>query len=252
MIRNFSGSGVTWQSHVFENLACGFGFGSRQLPFIAVDRLSATQHQIDVRRFRSDIHNRMARKSVLLSESSPAHELEAAHLFKLGAAAGNSDCQFSLGVLTAIGRGTPKDLILSAALLRASARSGHPAAANLYGLCLKSGSGVNPSPEKAARMFRVAAEAGYNEGMFSYGKALLKGFGVPQNPTIAYSWFEKAAETGHAKSMFFAAFLLKNGMGVQENQERAIQFIAQAKAESASPEVEGNQIRPIDQLEHVA
>jgi hypothetical protein len=251
MLRNLGRLGSACPSHVFEHLACGFGFGSRQLRFVELDRLPAFQHQVDVRRFRSDIHNRLAREAVLLSESSPTHEVEAVRLFKLGSDAGNADSQFSLGVLTGIGRGSPKDLVLSASLLRTAARSGHPAAANLYGMCLKSGLGVEPSPEKATRMFRVAAEAGLSEGMFSYAKALLKGFGVPQNPKTAYSWFEKAAENGHAKSMFFAAFLLSNGMGVQENQERAIQFVARAKAESTAPEVEGSRIQSLDQLEHL-
>jgi TPR repeat protein len=172
-------------------------FGSRATPFLKMDRLAYFQRKGDTKRFQAEMHCRQGRKAFLgLSGKGFPDFSEAVKYYRLGAAAGNANAEFHLGVMAYLGRGMLRDVSFGVKCFRLAANKGHPLARFCYGTCLHHGEGVKQNLTAAVRQMRLAAESGYKEAVFHYGWYLLIGLGVKSDQEAAYRCFERAVNLG--------------------------------------------------------
>jgi TPR repeat protein len=220
-LANFSSSSL------FATPPTGLSFGSRYSPFLHIDRLSSLQHSADTRACTAALLDRLGQQSMLRPDSDFS---EAAHFFKLSAAAGNADAQCALGILHHAGLGVERDAMRGTDYLRRAAVAGHPRAKYCFGLCLRSGLGVRPDLGRAMVQLRTAAEAGYDEAMFAYGCSLLGGIGVERDEKTAFSLFQKGAQQGHTPSILWQGVCLHDGLGVEKDRARAVSLFREASS----------------------
>jgi len=160
--------------------------------------------------------------------SDPA---EAARWLKLGAAQGDRQAIFALGLAELKGDGVPKDHAGAQALFQKAASQNHPGALyNLGIMALENESGVAPDFRKAAGYFKQAAELGDPDGAYGLGILYRNGTGVEKSDKEAAEWIGRAADEENVPAEVEYAIMLFNGIGVDKDESAAARLFLKAAA----------------------
>jgi hypothetical protein len=107
-------------------------------------------------------------------------------------------------------------------LWSAGAATGDPEAVFDLGLLYDLGDGVAENAMTAFGFYRRAGEAGLATGQFNVGVMYDSGRGVAQNEAEAAIWYARAAAQGHTRAAFNLGQLYETGTGVPLNTDVAI------------------------------
>ena len=106
--------------------------------------------------------------------------------------------------------------------LRPLAQKGDAKAQSDLGLMYAMGRGVPQNLVEAEKWFRKAAEQGFAEAQYNLGLIYFKGQGgVPRNYTEAMKWFRKSSDQGYAKAQYGLGVMYLQGLGVYRNYVQA-------------------------------
>ena len=105
--------------------------------------------------------------------------------------------------------------------LRPLAQKGDAGAQSSLGLMYAMGRGVPQNLVEAGKWFRKAAEQGFAEAQYNLGLIYVKGLGVPQSNTEAMKWFRKSSDQGYAKAQYGLGAMYLQGLGVPKNLVQA-------------------------------
>ena len=120
----------------------------------------------------------------------------------IGAALGDPEAQYNLGVDFFRGECVPKDLSRSAIMWRKAAASGNVSAHNNLGWLTFHGNGVPQDESEGLRLWRFAAERGHAESQSHLAWAYLKGRGVKRDLIVAYAWAHTSLASSRIKPEF--------------------------------------------------
>jgi TPR repeat protein len=201
----------------------GFALGSRLSPFLGVHRLSTLQHTADTTSLEGAMYGRIGLN--MLPDNVP----DALRCFERGAAIGNVDCAFGLGML-----GAPE----GGAALKFAAKNGHAPAQFFYGRILVEENDCT----SAMRQLRMSAESGFDRAMFTYACFLLHSAGWKRDAKTAFVMFRKAAQQGHLLAMMGEGMCLHNGFGVERNSDEATKLFQKAEAHGVAKAAEALKI----------
>jgi len=117
---------------------------------------------------------------------------EAVAKLEAGAAAGDGQAYFNLGIMHAAGHGTPVDLARAAEYYRQGAERGSVLAAYQIAQCYKKGTGVAQDYEAAARWYLYSATRGNYRAGNQLAILYIEGKGVKRDLIEALAWFYPA------------------------------------------------------------
>ena len=160
----------------------------------------------------------------------PKDHDQAAHWFRLAAAADLPAGEAALGYLHEQGLGVGQDFAQALSWYRKAAKDNHAWAQYRLGLMYRDGRGVSRDPVRAATFLSAAAEQGDMAGQFHLGEMYENGWGVPQDPTVAATWYRKAAEQSHQRAEYNLASLFRDGRGVPRDPEQAALWFERSAA----------------------
>ncbi len=125
---------------------------------------------------------------------------------------GEPRARVDLGVLTAKGKGGPKDLAGGERMLAQVARE-HPELSLLVGVMVSdlAEDGLPDANAKGKAYIRRGAELGDLGAMMQMGHDYENGWGVAKNGKEAAWWYGRAAEKGDGHAMFYLGILLRTG-----------------------------------------
>lgn len=109
--------------------------------------------------------------------------------YEAGAARGEAEAEYMLGVVHQQGLGPRADAAKAVEWFRRAADHGHGRARTTLGALYQSGEGVPKDLAEAARWYRLAAEGGQADAQFNLGNLLRDGSGVARDPVEALKWF---------------------------------------------------------------
>lgn len=117
---------------------------------------------------------------------------EALAKLEAGAAAGDAQAYFNLGIMHAAGHGIPVDLARAAEYYRQGAERGNVLAAYQVAQCYKKGAGVAQDYEAAARWYLYSATRGNYRAGNQLAILHIEGKGVKRDLIEALAWFYPA------------------------------------------------------------
>lgn len=147
-------------------------------------------------------------------------QAEAAAQYRIAADAGHPEAQYKLGLLTATGKGVPKNKVEAFKLMRMSAEQGHAPAQDLLGTWYLAGTIAPQNSAEAARWFGKAAAQKDAAAMYYLGAMYARGEGVEKDHNTALGWFRQAAASGFPVP---AEYLTMAGMAVLEKRAQGSQ-----------------------------
>jgi TPR repeat protein len=150
--------------------------------------------------------------------------------FRQKADAGDSNAQFSLGVMYNTGRGGLWDKAKAVFWFRKAADQGHADAQSYLGHIYEYGL-VEDAPKdygEAAKWYLKAAEQSEVHAQFSLGEMYELGQGVQQDIAEALKWYRKAANLGLSRARYRLGLMYELGQGVQQDDAEAVTWIRQA------------------------
>ena len=116
---------------------------------------------------------------------------------------GDTDAQYSLGVMYDNGTDVPEDKTEAVRWYRMAAEQGHADAQYFLGARYARGEGVLEDDAEAVRWYRMAAEQGHADAQYFLGARYARGEGVLEDDAEAVLWYRLAAEGGHAEAQYF-------------------------------------------------
>lgn len=122
---------------------------------------------------------------------------KAFRLFQRLAKEGDAEAQHNLAMLYRAGKGTEKNLELSALWFRKAADQGIADAQYYLGHMYASGEGLEQNTQYAFIWYRMAAENGQGMAQINLGVMYANGVGTAQDVEQAYLWFHVAAAQGY-------------------------------------------------------
>lgn len=146
------------------------------------------------------------------------------------ALAGDSEAQFHLGLMHALGRGVVADGDKALQWYERAAQGGHPKAqVNLALLLLDAATPARPEALVRARdWLERAARQGDPRAAHHLGLIHYRGHGVPRDYGVARRWWQDAAAGGDLASAFNLGLLYQRGRGVERDAETAVRWWRQA------------------------
>jgi len=114
-----------------------------------------------------------------------------------GAARGEAEALYQLGVCYDTGKGVPQSYDRAAGLYQQTAAKGHAGAQLNLGVRYYKGQGVPQSYERAAELYTQAAAQGHSYAQASLGNLYYNGLGVPRDDARAVALFKQAAAGGN-------------------------------------------------------
>jgi len=162
-----------------------------------------------------------------------------------GAAQGDSDAAYDLGVLYLLGsraeRGGPEqDEARGLDLLRPLAENGDARAQWRLGRAYEFGNGVARDADQAYIWYRAAADQGLIHVMQPLGRMYLDGRGAPQDAATAYDLFRQGAEAGNLRAKIALARLYQDAERAPVyDPSRAVHWFRQAAQQDDSNGVRG-------------
>lgn len=150
--------------------------------------------------------------------------LAAMRAFEAGAAAGDAQALYNLGVAHAEGRAVPRDAARAVDLYRRAAEGGSVLAAFNLAQAYRKGDGTATDPAEAARWYAYGAKRGDYRAGNELGILYIEGKGVPRDPVEGMAWIYPAThatimDQGAMANAMQAAGMLSREQ-VQEAQER--------------------------------
>jgi len=132
-------------------------------------------------------------------QSHPQSDSEEAMQYLVAAQQGDSEAQFVIGWMYAVGKGVSKD------------------------------------NQAALKWFLVSAEQGNASGQLGVGWMYKEGHGVPQDYYKAMKWFRLSAEQGDEIAQWHLGWMYANGQGVTQNFEEACSWWIVSAAKNHPP-----------------
>jgi len=150
--------------------------------------------------------------------------------FMAGAARGEAEALYNLGVCYYHGHGVSQSYERAAELYQQAASQGHAGAQTGLGGLYRDGKGVSQSYERAAELYQQAASQGHAHAQAALGDLYRHGKGVPQSYERAAELFQQAASQGHVDGQVCLGDMYRDGQGVPKDVARAIALYKQASA----------------------
>lgn len=155
---------------------------------------------------------------------------EALRWYRMAAAGGLAESQYSLGNHYALGQGVPKDYVEALRWYRMAAYQGNVHAQYDVGAAYALGQGVAVDYVLSARAFLMAANQGLAGAEYAFGMQAEIGAGMPKDIQLAKSWYRRAAAQGNEPAI---EALAKMG-DVRPSPIPAIQFDQPTADEAAT------------------
>jgi TPR repeat protein len=112
----------------------------------------------------------------------------------------------------------------------AGAARGEAEALFQLGVCYYDGKGVPQSNERAVELYTQAAAQGHADAQYNLGTLYRDGQGVPQSYERAAELWQQAAAKGHALAQTGLGALYYKGLGVPKDVARGVALLKQAAA----------------------
>jgi len=162
---------------------------------------------------------------VAVAQYNTGQRSEAVRMWQTHAEKGDSEAQFTLGVLYNRGDGgLAKDMIEAVHWYRKAAEQGHVIAQYNMGILCATGNGLARDTGAAIDWWRMAALQGHAEAQFNLGLYYAEGTGVNPNPSEAVKWWDLAAKQGLAAAQFNLGLMYMKGEGIDENPDEAVKL----------------------------
>jgi TPR repeat protein len=126
--------------------------------------------------------------------------------YSLGAALGNPEAQYNLGLQYL----ESKDYTQAISWFRKAAEKGHAGAQYSLGRRYETGEGVNQNDTEASYWFEKAAKQGFREAQYCLATNYQRGRGVTKDEAQAVFWHRKAATQGDVNSQFNLGVILSS------------------------------------------
>jgi len=147
--------------------------------------------------------------------------IEARRLYEKGASGSNAAAMARLGSLYEYGHGVPKDYQIAREWYEKGIALGNGGAMAGLGSLYVSGRGVPQDDQKAKEWFEKGVAAGDDRAMNNLGAAYASGRAAPQDYQKAREWYEKAAAAGYGRAMTNLGHLYESGHGVPQDYQKA-------------------------------
>jgi len=133
----------------------------------------------------------------------------ARNVFEPLARSGDARAQYRMGLLYAMGLGTPRNYDLGVSWLGKAAANGNPSAQNDLGTLYDQGRGIPRDSTRAAKLFRDAATRGHAAAQLNLARLYEQGRGVDRDLEQAFAWANCASELGELRSQRVIDSILK-------------------------------------------
>ncbi|CDZ81944.1 Putative beta-lactamase HcpC precursor [Candidatus Rubidus massiliensis] len=124
---------------------------------------------------------------------------KAAKYYEEGALAGDSHCQYAIGIKYLIGQGVDQNLDKAMEWLKLASDNGNNEATMEVGCCY----GKKEDYQNAISWFENAAKQGNAKAKYYLGLYYLEGLGVDSNEQTAKYWFNEALKSGDKRALKF-------------------------------------------------
>ena len=148
--------------------------------------------------------------------------------YQYAAEKNDSQAQFSLGAMYAMGNGVTQNYAEAMKWYLKAANQGNASAQNNIGVMYEKGQGVKQDCSEANKWYLKAAEQGYTPAQSNLGLNLYVGNGITQNYTEAFKWLLKAANSGGASAQYNVAGMYFIGQGVKQDYSEALKWYTKA------------------------
>lgn len=143
-------------------------------------------------------------------------------------AQGYSAAMVNRGFNARLGRGSDRDLDLSASLYRQAALLGNPRARTNLGAAYLGGQGVEQNLDEGILWLRLAASMGWPHATNALADAYWGGRGLPQNRTEAVDLYRSASGQGHTTAMANLGRAYVQGEGVARDTVLGLSLLEQS------------------------
>jgi TPR repeat protein len=144
------------------------------------------------------------------------------------AQAGQSNAEYSLGLLDYEGLGVAKDYQTAFSWVGRAARQGHAAAQYALGTMHVEGKGTEVDYQVAAVWFAKAGKKGVREAQFALGRLFAYGFLGKRDLDRAAYWFELAAQKDFAPAQVELADTLLNPRYARQDDGAALRWLTRS------------------------
>jgi TPR repeat protein len=152
---------------------------------------------------------------------------------------GNSDAQYSLGLMLDTGRGVSQDHAEAIKWYRLAALQGHANAQFMLGLKYDIGRSVSQNYPEAEKWYRLAAAQGNSSAQYNLGGMYEDGLGVTQDYPEAEKWYRLAAAQGNSDAQFSLGYIYSMGHGGAQDYKEAAKWYELAAAQG-NPDAQEN------------
>lgn len=185
--------------------------------------------------------------------NSSSTEMDAAELFKCGAALaqskdygaamkyylqasaqGSGAADNQIGFLYLYGLGVSKDHPEACKWFRRAAERGCAAGQDHLGLCHKHGFGLNRDYAKAIEWFRKAADQGFGPAQYNIALLYHHGLGVKCDCAEAVAWYRKSANQGLSLAQNSLGMCYLQGVGIEKDLVQAFAWFRRAAEQALS------------------
>ncbi|KAI8089147.1 uncharacterized protein BX664DRAFT_365351 [Halteromyces radiatus] len=169
----------------------------------------------------------------ILMRSEPDRVKQAIQLYELAGKSGISNAYMELGRMYRLGYGVHQDHTKAMNYFQKGAAGGNPQCHFMLGVYFSSGLGTSskePDQVKAFKHFQKAAIKGLPEAQYNVGLRFLKGHGVEANMFNAAEFFTMAASQGFQLAQANLASMYVEGRGVRRDVEQAKHWFGKAAA----------------------
>ena len=137
---------------------------------------------------------------------------------------GNTDAQFYLGLLYAVGNGVTQDYKEAVKWYRLAADRGNALAQSMLGAMYAEGKVVTQDHKEAVKWYRLAAAQGDPNAQINLGELYERGEWVARDYKEATKWYRLAADRGNAHAQFNLGVLYGKGHGVAQDYKEAAKW----------------------------
>lgn len=178
---------------------------------VAMDRKTAGEWLVRAARTQDPVAHYLLGRFRQGADDEKADPVGAERSYRLAAAAGHREAQFTLASLLAKSRAEGERKEAATWFARAD-EAGHKAAANRLGELLRDGVGDAQQMAQARNIFQRAADQGNLDSMYNLARMLNEGLGGSRDTGTALKWYARAADDGHEQASEVLAGLLNSSV----------------------------------------
>ncbi len=146
----------------------------------------------------------------------------------VNAQAGDSNSQYTLGVMYNIGRSVKQDCNEAFKWFTKSAEQGHAKAQYELGQMYETGSSVSQDYNRALEWYAKSAIQSCAKAQYSLGKFYMDGIATGRDYNQAVSWFTMAAGQGSSDAQCELGVMYFKGIGVEQDDDEAEKWLLKA------------------------